>query len=197
MLGVELVRVLASGWRRFREYLLRPLFLAHGQHFRFDPGGVYSFRTITVGEDVNLGLRPLLLATRSHIRIGSHVFFGPEVTVRGGNHRMDVVGRFMSTITEAEKRPEDDEGVTIEDDVWVGTRAIILQGVTIGRGAVVAAGAVVTRNVPPYAVVGGVPAKVIKFRWDVDTILVHEQALYPPGSRLSRDSLLRWRQAAV
>lgn len=192
MLTLQLLRLLMGGWRRLREGLLRHLFLSHGKRFRFDPDGVYSFRTITVGEDVNLGLRPILSATSSHIKIGNHVFFGPEVSVHGGNHRFDVIGRFMSTITEVEKRPDDDKDVIIEDDVWIGTRAIILQGVTIGRGAIVAAGAVVTRNVPPYAIVGGVPAQLIRFRWDVSTILSHEQLLYSPDRRLLRDDLLQW-----
>lgn len=103
--------------------------------------------------------------------------FGPEVTIRGGNHRIDVLGRYMIDIKENEKRPEDDPGVVIEDDVWVGTRAIILAGVIVGRGAVVAAGAVVTKSVPPYAIVGGNPAKVIKMRWLANEIAEHERLL--------------------
>ena len=55
--------------------------------------------------------------------------------------------------------------ITIEDDVWIGFGATILSGVTIGQGAVIAAGSVVTKDVPPYAIVGGVPAKVIKYRF--------------------------------
>lgn len=95
-----------------------------------------------------------------------------------------------------DKRPEDDQPVVIEEDVWVGARAMILKGVRIGRGAIIAAGAVVTRSVPPYAVAGGVPARVIKFRWPVDEILRHETALYPPKSRLSREDLDRDRLTA-
>jgi acetyltransferase-like isoleucine patch superfamily enzyme len=75
------------------------------------------------------------------------------------------------------------------DDVWIGTRAIILHGVTIGRGSVVAAGAVVTRSVPPYAVVAGVPSRVIKFRWPPEIIIQHEEKLYPINQRLSLGDL--------
>jgi acetyltransferase-like isoleucine patch superfamily enzyme len=84
----------------------------------------------------------------------------------------------MDSITESEKRPEDDRDVIIGDDVWIGARAIILHGVTIGRGSVVAAGAVVARDVPSYAIVGGVPARVIRYRWDPATIERHEALLY-------------------
>ncbi|QQR64412.1 transferase [Candidatus Roizmanbacteria bacterium] len=56
--------------------------------------------------------------------------------------------------------------IVIEDDVWIGTKSVILPGVTIGRGSIVAAGAVVTKNVAPYSIVGWVPAKVIGWRFD-------------------------------
>lgn len=61
-------------------------------------------------------------------------------------------------------------GIAVGDDVWIGYGAKIMDGVTIGRGAIVAAGAVVTSNVPPYAIVGGVPAKVLKYRFGPDLI---------------------------
>lgn len=65
---------------------------------------------------------------------------------------------------------ETEKRVEIGNDVWVGTNAVIMGGVKIGDGAIVAAGAVVTKDVPPYAIVGGVPAKVIKYRFDEATI---------------------------
>ena len=157
----------------------RKRFGRHGAHFHFDPRGDYHYESIYCGDHVSLGGRPSLLATRSKIIIGNHVMFGPEVVIQGGNHRVDVVGRFMDTITEAEKRPEDDRDVIIGDDVWIGARAIVLHGVTIGRRAVVAAGAVVTKGVPPYAIVGGVPARIIKYRFEPETIKRHEALLYP------------------
>lgn len=184
---------LIRGWRRLIMYCYRSRFLAHGSNFRFDPWGQYSFNTISVGDDVSLGERPILLAPRSYIKIGNHVMFGPEVTIRGGSHVIDYVGRFMKDIKDGEKRPEDDLGVVVKDDVWIGTRAIVLHGVTIHRGAVIAAGAVVNKDVPPYSIVGGVPARVLRFRWDVATILKHEEELYPPENRLLQEELERWR----
>ena len=88
------------------------------------------------------------------------------------------------------KRPEDDQDVVIEDDVWVGTGAIILKGVRVGRGSIVGAGAVVVQDVPPYSVVGGCPAKVISTHFaSTDQILQHEALLYDPERRLSKEAL--------
>ena len=63
----------------------------------------------------------------------------------------------------------------IEEDVWFGANVTILKGVTIGRSSIIAAGAVVTKDVPPYSIVGGVPAKVIKMKWSENDISIHEQ----------------------
>lgn len=157
--------------------LYRARFAHTGVNFSFDPRGVYSYQNISVGDHVNLGYRPILIASRSRILIGNHVMFGLQVTIRGGNHRIDLLGRYMCSICDDEKRPEDDPGVIIEDDVWIGTRAIILAGCTVGRGAVVAAGAVVTKSVPPYAIVGGNPASVLRMRWSETEIVEHERLL--------------------
>ena len=100
------------------------------------------------------------------------------VNIITGNHRVDIKGRYMMDIKDCEKREEDDQDVVIEDDVWVGTGAIILKGVTIGRGSVVAAGSVVTRSIPPYSIVGGVPARVIKKRFTDEEIEEHEKILF-------------------
>jgi acetyltransferase-like isoleucine patch superfamily enzyme len=175
--------------RRLLTKIYSPFFGAHGKNFSFDPDGIYHFCNIYVGNNVSLGSRPIFLATRSLIQIGNNVMFGPEVIIIGGNRNTSYIGKFMADVQDADKKPQDDLGVVIEDDVWVGTRVVILNGVTIGRGAIVAAGAVVTRSVPPYTIFAGVPARVIKFRWDIDTILHHEENLYPPEKRFSRDFL--------
>ena len=69
----------------------------------------------------------------------------------------------------------------------------ILKGVTVGRGAVVAAGALIIKNVPPYAIVGGVPAKVLKFRWDIQETMQHELELYPSDRRFTKEELINQR----
>ena len=180
-------------WRRLRMYLLLPLFREHGRNIWFDPDGFYSFRNIILGSDVFLGICPTLMAERSVIQIGSKVMFGPNVTLLGGNHNIAEVGRFMVDVKE--KRPGDDLGITIEDDVWVGSRAVILDGVTVGRGSIVAAGSIVTKSVPPYAVVAGCPARVIRLRWSVETIVRHEEMLYSSDRRIPEDKLTTLRES--
>ena len=81
-------------------------------------------------------------------------------------------------ITVKEKLPENDAPIVIEDDVWCGANVTILKGVTIGRGSIVAAGAVVTTSFPPYSIIGGVPAKFLKKRFTEDEIRDHERILY-------------------
>lgn len=188
------LKPLSAGWllfrrvhRRFLMLFYGPLFGKHGKHFWFDPSGVYSYPNIYVGDNVSLGIGPTILAALSRIEIGNNVMFGPYVTIVGGGHNMKQVGQFMKNVTI--KSGDEDLGVVIEDDVWIGARATILRGVHVRRGAVVAAGAVVTKSVPPYSIVGGNPARVIRFRWDVDDILKHEAQLYVPSDRIRREDL--------
>lgn len=76
-----------------------------------------------------------------------------------------------------EKLPENDAPVVIEDDVWTGANVTILKGVTIGRGSIIAADAVVTKSFPPYSIIDGVPAKVLKMRFSEEEIEEHEEKL--------------------
>lgn len=83
-----------------------------------------------------------------------------------------------------------DGEIVVGEDAWVGAGTILLSHCQIGRGAVVAAGAVVSKKVPPYAVVAGVPAKIIATRFSIEQILAHEAQLYPVGERLTREQLV-------
>ena len=82
-----------------------------------------------------------------------------------------------------------DGEIIIGEDAWVGAGTILLSHCQIGRGAIVAAGAVVSKPVPPYAVVAGIPAKIIATRFTLEQILEHESILYPPEERMSKEEL--------
>jgi acetyltransferase-like isoleucine patch superfamily enzyme len=107
------------------------------------------------------------------IKIGSHVLVAGDVSFVGRNdHRFDVVGK---TIWDS---PRGIAQVTIvEDDVWIGYRAIVMSGVTIGRGSVIAAGAIVASDVPQYSIMAGVPAREMGKRFSDEEIRRHEEIL--------------------
>jgi len=107
---------------------------------------------ITIGSNVHFGVRSLIYTTRAELNIGNYVVFGPELMIVTGDHRMDVKDRHIYEVTDEMKLPENDQPVTIKDGCWTGGRVIILKGVTIGEGSVIAAGAVVTKDVPPYSI---------------------------------------------
>lgn len=108
---------------------------------------------VVIGDHTRIGLHNTIIGP---VTIGCHVNLAQGITVTALNHNFE----------DSDKRI-DEQGVsttpvTIEDDIWIGANAVILPGVTIGNHSVVAAGAVVTKNVPPHSLVAGVPAKIIK-----------------------------------
>ena len=108
---------------------------------------------VMIGDHTRIGLHNTIIGP---VIIGSHVNLAQGITVTALNH-----------IFENSEKRIDEQGVStsavvIEDDIWIGANAVILPGVTIGHHSVVAAGAVVTKDVPPHSLVAGVPAKVIK-----------------------------------
>lgn len=116
--------------------------------------GIYKgSENIYIGDNVLLADKLQLLSTKAKIIIGNGVIVGPFASIITGNHRVDLVGKYMIDVDEeVEKKSSDDQDVIIEDDVWIGSYSIILKGVTVGTGSVIAAGAVVTKDVPPYSI---------------------------------------------
>ena len=112
----------------------------------------------------------------SGVRMGKYVMIGPELLITGADHCFDIPG----TAVIFSGRPQPRECI-IEDDVWIGARVTVLKGIRIGRGAIVAAGAVVSRNVAPYMIVGGVPARAIKPRFSEDIAKIHDAYLAKPA----------------
>lgn len=166
--------------RRIRMIALKPLFKRHGRNFNFDPNGIYSYHTIEVGNDVFIGPGATLSASESGIIFGNKIMLGPNVTMMGGDHNVAEIGRYMYDVVE--KRPENDICIVIEDDVWIGSGATILKGVTLGEGSIIAAGAIVNKNVPSYSIVGGIPAKVLKMRFTEQEIILHKKKLNSSNS---------------
>lgn len=158
--------------------LLRRMIAECGASVSIPPDVRFFGYDIHLGNHVFLGSGMVCMCTNAPIHVGDHVMFGPNVTLITGDHRIDVIGKYMIDVTEEEKLPENDAPIVFEGDNWIGAGATVLKGVTVGRGAVVAAGAVVTADVPPYAIVGGIPAKVIKYRFDDAERERHETILY-------------------
>lgn len=151
--------------RVFCEPLIKKSFENCGSNVRVPKGCEFSgIENVSIGNNIALGSGLKVLTTRAKVSIGNDVMFGPNVTIITGDHRIDILGRPMISLTDEDKLPENDQDVILEGDNWIGANTTILKGVRIGYGAVVAAGVVVTKDVPPYSIVGGVPATVLKYR---------------------------------
>jgi chloramphenicol O-acetyltransferase type B len=139
-----------------------------------------------------------------NVSIGSFCSIGPGTRLGGmGTHPLTMISThpvFFSTLRQSgrtfaeESYFEEFKSTKIGNDVWIGAHAILVDGVTIGDGAVVAAGAVVTKDVPAYAVVGGVPATIIKYRFgqqDIDVLLKIKWWLLPDAVLEELAALIR------
>lgn len=162
-------------------------YCGRGVYLRPMSSDIKGLWNLSVGDGTSIPKGSTLYCTEAPLIIGRKVIFGPNPTIITGDHRIDVIGRYI--MDSHEKLPENDAPVVIEDDVWCGANVTILKGVTIGRGSVVAAGAVVTKSCPPYSIVGGVPAKILKYRFTVEECLLHEKTLYPLSQRFSKELL--------
>lgn len=148
-------------YRFFNIFKKIPLYIVgakFGKRTVFYPGvWIQPGMNLKVGDDVDFAL-DVLITTKGGVTIGNRVLIGYRTSILSSNHLLP-------------KKPERVFGaghtyapVVIEDDVWIGCNVSVLPGVTIGEGAVIAAGSVVTKDIPAFTVAAGVPAKVIKER---------------------------------
>lgn len=147
-----------------------------------------NMQNVYIYDKVGIGPHALLSTPNAKIIIKGKCAIAEHLTIHTGNHAR-VIGNFITDITEVNKPEGYDKDVIIEKDVWIGSNVTILAGVHIGRGSTIAAGAVVNKDVPPYSIVGGVPAKVIKFYWTKEQIIEHESKLYTEDERISKEEL--------
>ena len=167
--------------KSFKSKQLKKKFISCGTNVDVPYNTAFGDFNIIVGNDVFIGPGCRLMSNSAPIIIGNHVMFGPNVTIITSDHRTDVIGRLMKGIPSSEQLPKNKGKVEFKGDNWVGANSTILKGVTINRGAVIAAGSVVTKEVPAYSIVGGNPAKVIKYRFKEDEIIKHEKMLEETG----------------
>lgn len=162
-------------------YILEPYYKASfkkmGKNVHIGKDCDLIYAHIELGDHVLIGDHASFIASIADIHIGNHVMFGPHVTIRGGDHRFDILGRYIDSITEKEKLKENDADVWIEDDVWIGCNVTILKGVRIGRGSVIGAGSVITKDVPPYTIHVGSHLPYERKRFSKEEIIIHEKMI--------------------
>ena len=142
--------------RGIRSVICKPLFDSCGMNINVEHGARFGLgKGISIGSGSGLGVNCMV---HGPLEIGENVMMGPEVVILTHTHN------FVRTDIPMREQGSNVAKVTIGNDVWIGMRAIIMPGVNIGDGVIIGAGAVVTKDVPSYAVVGGVPAKIIRYR---------------------------------
>ena len=141
--------------KKVREKCARLIGAKLGQNVNIEHGAEFDSRLV-IGDNSSLGIDSDACGP---VCIGSNVMMGPECVILTRNHCHS-----RTDIPMIQQGYEEYKPVSISDDVWIGRRVIILPGVTIGKGSILSAGAVVTKDVAPYTIVGGVPAQIIKPR---------------------------------
>lgn len=162
-------------------------------HNKTYPGTIFNISIASVG----LGTYGQLNVKKygnslSSLAIGDFCSIADETYfILDGGHNLNTISTypFKQDVLGIQGESLSKGDITVDDDVWIGYRSTILSGVHIGQGAVVAAGAVVTKDVPPYAIVGGVPAKVIKYRFEPEII---EELLKVDYSKLTKEEIEKY-----
>lgn len=165
-----------------------------GHHVTFKPStsNIKGIENMSFGNYVRIHKYATIFSSDAKLIIGNKVALGPKVTIMTGNHATDTIGTYMWDVHD--KKDGLDKDVIIEDEIWVGSNVTILSGAHISRGCVIAAGAIVNKYIPPYSIVGGVPAKVLKYRFTPEQIIEHEKALYVSEKRLTLEQIMHSRE---
>lgn len=178
--------------RQLRQLAARIRWRRRNRHNFTIARNVFPVDCVTVGKETYGDLDVRYFGNpQEGLQIGSYCSIGPDcVFLLGGNHHGNTMStypfRTMFHMTDYEAWTKGK--IVLEDDVWLGQGVTILSGVRIGKGACVAAGSVVCADVPPYAIVGGVPARVLRYRFSQEII---EKLLQVDMNKLTREQILR------
>ena len=154
-------------YKIFRESVIKSSFGSCGKNVHIaEKSDIKGIGNISIGDDVAIGPHALLWTTRANIIIKEKVIIGPRLTIITGNHKIDVIGKYISDVTDDEKDEDDDQDVIIEKDVWIGANVTILKGVTVAEGCVIGAGTVLTKSTHPYGIYVGVPGRRVSERFE-------------------------------
>ena len=190
----ERLKMIKAGLRVWYNQYVAPNYLnfgGKGNNVRINlPSSIVGAENIYLGDNVSIGAYSVMTAPETKIVIKRNSYSGPRLFISTGNHYLKK-GCFSRLLTNEDKKRDGvnlNWDVVIDEDVWMGANVTVLCK-HIGRGAVIAAGSVVTKSVPPYSIMGGVPAKLIRRRYSIDEILEHESQLYSAEDRYSREEL--------
>lgn len=165
-------------YKVFRESVIKASFESCGKDVHIaEKCNIKGIENINIGNNVTIGPNSLLWTTGAKIFIKDKVIIGPKLSIITGNHKINMIGKYMADITVDEKDECDDQDVVIKKDVWIGANVTILKGVTIEEGCVVGGGTVVTKSTEPYGVYAGVPGKKIAERFTNQEIVEHRKLL--------------------
>jgi len=158
-----------SLWRKIRYMVCKSLFEKCGKNVNIESTAYFgSGRDISVGDNSGIGVNAFISGT---VSIGRNVMMGNDVMIIGTSHEFS-----RTDILMMEQGFQPDRQIKIGDDVWIGSRAIILSGVSIGSGVIIGAGAVVTTDIPGWAVAVGNPAKVVRDRRQLSRTVLSRSA---------------------
>lgn len=160
--------------RKVLRACLKRRFASFGPGSSYDPmtSIIGGYEHIHLGRDVFIGAHAFLSADGVRVDIGDDTVIGPGLYLIAGDHEFATPGISFRGAPKGRN-----EAIKIGRNVWIGGRATVLKGVTIGDGAIIAAGSVVTRDVEPFAVVAGVPAQFMRWRFEGVARQIHEDFL--------------------
>ena len=151
------VPVIGLPCERFKEFFIRRFFLSCGTNVNIAKGARFgNGKHIIIGNNFGIGMN---CKVPNDIVIGEDVMMGVNVTIFGSNHVFDSTDIPMRKQGIKKEKP-----VVIEDDVWIGSNSIIMPGRKLSKGSIIGAGSIVTKDFPPYSVIGGNPTRLLKSR---------------------------------